>query len=386
MKQKIKKFLLLIGLIYSSLSLNAQVSETKILVLFNTKQGSTFRLAEILAQGIEEAGAQPVLKQIPNINQKEKAKAGDAWAACLIAKPDELNNYAAIAFGSPVHFGNMSADMRHFLDQTIPLWTTHQMTGTPATVFMSGGSGSGNEAAFLSFWNTLAIHGMIIVPTGIMGTARQFDTGQIEGGTPFGASSMAGVGGKRPSDYELNIARLQGKALARAAIALQKHDQKPEQSKPKTQIIEKKLQELGIILPNAPAPVGNYKPYVISGKQVYINQVALQNGKIMHKGMVPQQVNTAQAKAATKQTLLNVLAVLKQAAGGNLDNIKQCVQLTGFFYSEKGFTQHADIMNAASDLLVEIFGDKGKHARATIGAASLPLNSPVELQAIFELK
>jgi NAD(P)H dehydrogenase (quinone) len=97
-------------------------------------------------------------------------------------------------------------------------------------------------------------------------------------------------------------------------------------------------------------------------------------------------VTEEQAKLATRQTLLNVLAVLKQAAGGDLDQVKQAVQLTGFFYTPAGYTKHAVLMNEASNLLVEILGESGMHTRATVGASSLPMNSSVEIQAIFELE
>ncbi len=93
-----------------------------------------------------------------------------------------------------------------------------------------------------------------------------------------------------------------------------------------------------------------------------------------------------QVKEATRTTMLNVLGVLKNAVGGDLNRIKKCVQLTGYFNVTDDYTKHADLMNAASDLVVEVFGEKGKHARATVGASSLPGNTSVEIQAIFEIE
>ncbi|STC97759.1 Endoribonuclease L-PSP [Chryseobacterium carnipullorum] len=97
-------------------------------------------------------------------------------------------------------------------------------------------------------------------------------------------------------------------------------------------------------------------------------------------------VNEEQVKEATKATMLNVIAVLKEAVGGDLNKVRQCVQLTGIFNTKDDYTKHADLMNTASDLTVEILGEKGKHARATLGASSIPVNSSVEIQAIFEVE
>ena len=370
---------------------NIPAQTTKILVLFNTENGGTYKMAQAIAKGIEQfPDAVAILKQVPRIRPMENEKK-QAFGQIPYATIKELADYDAIAFGSAVHFGNMTADMRYFLDQSVGLWTSRALEGKPATVFMSAGSGAGREAAILSFWNTLAVHGMMIVPTGIMGTS-EIDKSIPQGNTVFGASSLAGApGGNRPSEGELHIATMQGFALAKAAKGYQltknqtfKMDA-PKDAVMKTSRIETRLKELNLVLPDAPAPVGNYKPYRISGKQVFINQVALKSGKIEHPGMIEKEVTEEQAKEATRQTLLNVLAVLKQAAGGDLDRVKQAVQLTGFFYTGPGYTKHAVLMNEASNLLVEILGEKGMHTRATVGASSLPVNSSVEIQAIFEL-
>lgn len=363
-------------------------SEIKILVLFNSENGSTYRMAQAIANGINSyPGAKAVLKQVPRIKalKDEQTK---SFAAVPYATINELPLYDGIAFGSAVHFGNMTADMRYFLDQSVTIWMQRKLEGIPATVFMSAGSGAGRESAILSFWNTLAVHGMLIVPAGING-ASEIDQSVPQGNTVFGASSVTGNKmSPRPSAGELHIAKLQGYALAKAAKGHRLT------SEPITEInsdsqenqIEAKLKALNIVLPQAPAPVGNYKPYRISGNQVFINQVALINGKITHPGIIGTDVSQDQAKEATRQTMLNVLSVLKQATGGDLSRVRQAVQLTGFFNTAAGYANHALLMNEASNLLVEIMGESGMHTRGTVGASSLPLNSAVEIQAIFELK
>lgn len=146
------------------------------------------------------------------------------------------------------------------------------------------------------------------------------------------------------------------------------------------------LKRKNIILPQVPKPAGNYQPFVRSGNLVFINQVALKDGKIFNPGKLGVEVNEQQVKDATQVTMLNVLSVLKEAVGGDLGRVKQCVQLTGIFNTKDDYTKHADLMNIASDLTVEVFGEKGKHARATLGASSIPVNSSVEIQAIFEVE
>jgi NAD(P)H dehydrogenase (quinone) len=143
--------------------------------------------------------------------------------------------------------------------------------------------------------------------------------------------------------------------------------------------------DISLALPEAPKPVGNYLPFVRSGNLVFINQVAIREGKILNPGKVGMNINEQQAKDSTRTTMLNVLAVLKVAVDGNFNNVKRCVQLTGYFNTPEGYTKHPDMMNVASDVVVSFLGERGKHARATVGASSLPLNSPVEIQAIFEV-
>ncbi|WP_166922642.1 NAD(P)H:quinone oxidoreductase [Flavobacterium poyangense] len=386
-----KQLLVLLAVLFIGFSANAQVktTETNVLILIHSQGGGTYKMAKAIAEGIQEyPNAKATIKRVPSINTKEKLNA--EVEKLLIATIDELANYDGIAFGGPVHFANISAEISSFFSQSIPLWTSRALEGKPATVFMSAGSGAGKEAAILSFWNILASHGMIIVPTGIMGTAT-LDKTVPQGNTPFGATSLAGSTGTRPSQSELNLAKEQGKALARAASGLKNT---VSAKILKTTSIEsnvgsdinKTLKENNITLPEAPKPVGNYVPFTISDHKVYINQVALKEGKILNPGKIGATVSDEQAKEATYQTMLNVIAVLKEACGGDLNKVKQCVQLTGYFNTTPEYTQHAAIMNSASNLTALVFGEKGKHARATIGAFSLPVNSAVEIQAVFEIE
>ena len=152
--------------------------------------------------------------------------------------------------------------------------------------------------------------------------------------------------------------------------------------------VEKKLQALGINLPTPAAPVANYVPFVITGSLLIISgQVALApDGKLppADTGKIGGQVSTEAALAAARQCAINLLAQAK-AAVGDLDKITRCVRLGGFMNVAPGFSAIAPIMNGASDLMVEVFGDKGRHARSTVGVAELPLDSAVEVEALFEI-
>lgn len=376
--------------IFAFFTANSQTStkETNLLVLIYSQNGGTYKLAKGISDGAKSyLDTKVTIKRIPSIDPKEKLNSD--VSKLPIATIDELADYDGIAFGSPVHFGNVSADMNYFFGKSIPIWTSRALQGKPATVFMSAGSGAGREAAILSFWNTLAIHGMVIVPTGLMATEK-IDKTISQGNTPFGASSLSSSIGERPSESELALAKEQGFALAKTATGL-----KAVQSTKKVASIEttpawdvnKALKDAKISIPEAPKPVGNYVPFVISDHKVYINQVALKNGKILFPGKIgTSEITEEQAKEATYQTMLNVIAVLKEACEGDLNRVKKVVQLTGYFNTTPDYTQHASIMNSASNLAVAIFGEKGKHARATVGAVSIPVNSAVEIQAIFEIE
>lgn len=150
--------------------------------------------------------------------------------------------------------------------------------------------------------------------------------------------------------------------------------------------IEDRLQTLGIVLPTPAAPVANYVPYVLHGTLLVISgQLALgADGKLApeHMGKIGGGVDEAAAKAAARLCVINVLAQAK-AALGDLGRIERCVRLGGFMNTAPGFAAIAPIMNGASDVMVAVLGDKGRHARSTIGVAEVPLDSAVEVEAMF---
>ena len=149
--------------------------------------------------------------------------------------------------------------------------------------------------------------------------------------------------------------------------------------------IEARLQELGIELPEAAAPVANYLPYVINGKQLWVaGQVPFWNGEIKFSGVVGQNVSVDEAVEAARVCALNILAQTK-AAIGDLDRIAQVIKLGGFVNGAPNFTDQPKVINGASDLLVQVLGDKGLHARSAVGAGGLPLNVPVEVDAVIAI-
>ncbi|HEY4343708.1 MAG TPA: RidA family protein [Parvibaculum sp.] len=151
--------------------------------------------------------------------------------------------------------------------------------------------------------------------------------------------------------------------------------------------IEARLTELGIILPKAAAPVANYVPYVITGSLVFISgQGPMGPNGPEYKGKVGRDLDVEEGKKAARVTALNVVAQLKEAVGGDLDRVKRCVKLLGFVNSTADFNQQPAVINGASDLMVEIFGDAGRHARSAVSAPSLPVDIAVEVEAIFEIE
>ena len=149
--------------------------------------------------------------------------------------------------------------------------------------------------------------------------------------------------------------------------------------------IEDSLKKLNIELPKAPDPVGSYVASKISGNLVFISgQVPFDsNGKLI-KGKVGKELNMEQAQEAAKFCALNLLAQLKKICG-NLDKVKGCVKITGYVNSIDSFVDQPKIINGASDLISQVFGDKGKHTRAAVSVNSLPLGAAVEVDGIFEL-
>jgi enamine deaminase RidA (YjgF/YER057c/UK114 family) len=153
--------------------------------------------------------------------------------------------------------------------------------------------------------------------------------------------------------------------------------------------VEKRLQALGVALPAAAAPVANYVPAVITGNLIVISgQVCFgADGKLApeHVGKVGGSVSSEQGKAAARLCAINLLAQAK-AALGDLDRITRCVRLGGFINAAPDFTALPAVMNGASDLMVEALGDKGRHARSTVGMAVLPMDCAVEVEGMFEFR
>ncbi|HEY5337915.1 MAG TPA: RidA family protein [Rhizomicrobium sp.] len=149
---------------------------------------------------------------------------------------------------------------------------------------------------------------------------------------------------------------------------------------------DSRLAELGITLPTPPAPVASYVPYVISGKLVFTSgQITVAPEGLKYVGIVGKDISLEDGKAAARLCAINVIAQVKAACGGDLDKVARCVKVTVFVNATPGFTQQPEVANGASDLFGDVFGDKGKHARAAVGAGSLPRNVACEVEAIFEL-
>jgi len=148
---------------------------------------------------------------------------------------------------------------------------------------------------------------------------------------------------------------------------------------------EDKLKELGIELPEVPKPLGVYVPCVQTGNLIFLSGILpLKNGKLTKTGKVGEHIRTDEAREDAKTAAMNALAILRGHIG-SLDKVKRCVKITGFIASSSNFTDQPKVLNAASDFIFEIFGEAGRHARAAIGVNVLPLNSPLEIEFIFEL-
>jgi enamine deaminase RidA (YjgF/YER057c/UK114 family) len=149
---------------------------------------------------------------------------------------------------------------------------------------------------------------------------------------------------------------------------------------------EARLHELGIVLPTPVAPVASYVPYVRTGSLVFVSgNIPFHEGKLIRTGLVGSDVTVEDAVADARMCAINLLAQLR-AAAGTLDNIKQIVRVGVFVASAPGFRAQPQVGNGASDLFVEVFGDAGRHARAAVGVAELPLGAPVEVDVVAELR
>ena len=150
--------------------------------------------------------------------------------------------------------------------------------------------------------------------------------------------------------------------------------------------IEARLKDLGITLPQAAAPAANYVPYVISGSHLYISgQLPMENGKIAVTGHLGDGVDVQTGQRAAELCAINILAQASAALGGDLDRIARVVKLNGFVASVPTFVEQHLVLNGASNLIANVLGDAGKHARAAVGMAALPFNAAVEIDAVLEI-
>ena len=150
---------------------------------------------------------------------------------------------------------------------------------------------------------------------------------------------------------------------------------------------EKRLAELGIALAPAPAAVANYVPFVRSGNLVFVSgQLPLKDGKLAFAGKLGAELGVEEGAAAARLCAINIIAQAKAACDGDLDRLRRVVKITGFVASTPDFINQPKVINGASDLLVEVFGDVGRHARAAVGAPSLPLDAAVEIEAVLEIQ
>lgn len=150
--------------------------------------------------------------------------------------------------------------------------------------------------------------------------------------------------------------------------------------------VNKRLDELGIKLPDPPDPLGAYKPAVVSGSLIFISgQLPLRDGNLAYKGKVGEQVTEQEAYQAARVSSINALAVMGKEVG-DFNKVKRIVKITGYVSSAQGFNSQAAVINGASDFFFEVFGEAGRHARAAVGVSELPADSPVEIEVIAEIE
>ena len=150
--------------------------------------------------------------------------------------------------------------------------------------------------------------------------------------------------------------------------------------------ITHRLAELGITLPAPMPPLANYLPFVKSGDLVFVSgQLPARDGKVAYTGKVGVDIAIESAQTAAQLCFINLLAQLSAACDGDLNRVRRVVRLGGFIAAPADFTQHALVMNGASDLAVAVFGEAGRHARSTVGVPSLPADATVEVEGIFEI-
>ena len=149
---------------------------------------------------------------------------------------------------------------------------------------------------------------------------------------------------------------------------------------------ETRLAEMGVTLPEAPAPAANYVPFVVVGDIVYVSGQISSNESGLITGKLGADMSTEEGAAAARRCAISLLAQVKAACGGDLDRLVRVVKLTGFVNSTADYTEQPKVVNGASDFLVEALGDAGRHSRSAVSAAALPLGVAVEIEGIFQIK
>lgn len=150
--------------------------------------------------------------------------------------------------------------------------------------------------------------------------------------------------------------------------------------------VDQHLQQLGIQLPRPAPPAGAYVPFVLTGNLLVVaGQLPMHDGKLVYTGRVGAEIGLADGVAAARLCALNLLAQARAACDGDLDRVRRVLRLAGFVQAVPGFGQHPQVLNGASELMVEVFGTAGRHARVAVGAASLPLGAAVEVEGMFEI-
>jgi enamine deaminase RidA (YjgF/YER057c/UK114 family) len=159
-----------------------------------------------------------------------------------------------------------------------------------------------------------------------------------------------------------------------------------EESNMNTQTTENRLEELGLSLPSVMSPVGSYLPYVRFGKLLFVSgQIPLSDSGAAISGRVGEDVSAEHANRLARSVGMSLLAVVSSALP-SLDDVRRVVQLRGYVNAVPGFSEQPAVMNGCSDLMVEVLGDRGQHARAAVGVASLPMNAPIEIEGVFEIR
>ena len=151
--------------------------------------------------------------------------------------------------------------------------------------------------------------------------------------------------------------------------------------------IEQRLAERGIVLPPAMRAMANYVPYTVTGKHVWVaGQGPFLDGKLHYNGRLGENLTIDDGRACARIVGLNILAQVKAACGDDLDKVVRCVKLNGFVNATPDFTLHPEVINGCSELMIEVFGEMGRHARVAVGAPTLPMGTSVEIDAVFEIR